>query len=110
MNNTFDNAVYKYRNSIFMDLTMGEPTNIPIVMNVTQYIPLNSINTGFKMVPYLDLFSLMNIDNALSFEKNWLVFLAVLNLTCVISQGKIKPNCLLQCQTLKLQLDDYSVH
>ncbi len=110
MNNTHDNKVYEYINSMFMDLTMSESTNVPVAVNVTQYIPLDSVNSGFQMVPCLDPFSLMNIDNTLSIEENWLVFLAVLNLTCAIPQGKLKQYCLRQCQTLKFQLDHCGMH
>jgi hypothetical protein len=78
--------------------------------NVTQCIPLDNINSGLKKTLTLYPFSFISLDNASLFEKSWLTYLFVLNLTCEVLTGYFKKYCPSQYQTLKAQLDNCGMH
>lgn len=108
MSNTSNKAVQDYLSNMFMDLTMSDPD---AVIEVSQhYVPQDSIETGFKMVPCMDPFSLMGLEKSVSSEKIWLAYLFILNLSCRLPEGHLKQYCLRQCQTLNNQLIHSRMH
>lgn len=108
MNNTSDKAVADYLSNMFMDLTLSDPS---IDLAPTPYYtPLDSIGAGCRLVPCLDPFKLMDIDNETSIKKIWLAYISIINLSVSLPNGYLKQYCLRQCLTLKNQLDNIGVH
>lgn len=110
MTKTSDKAVSDYLNNMFMDLTLSDPEITSDIDGSSAYVPLDSIQHGCQMVPCIDPFKLMTIDNAVSTEKIWLAYLSLLNVLIDLPDGYLKQYCIRQCQTLKLQLNKHRVH
>lgn len=103
MNKTSDKAVADYLNNMFMDLAISEPE--VSTTKVSEYIPLDSNNLGFQLVPCMDPFNLMNLENAVTPSKIWLAYIMVLNLAKNLPSGTLKQYCLRQCQILLNQFN-----
>ena len=108
MSNTSNKAVQDYLSNMSMDLTMSDPETVPDVNQA--YEPQDSIDTGYKMVPCMDPFSLMGLETVVSPENIWLAYLSILNLSSRLPEGHLKQYCLRQCQTLNNQLIHRSMH
>ncbi len=114
MTKTSDKVVCDYLSNMFMDLTLSDSDmdsglNSDINGSST-YVPLDSIQHGCQMVPCIDPFKLMTIDNAVSSERIWLAYLSILNILMILPNGYLKQYCIRQCQTLKLKLNKHRIH
>jgi hypothetical protein len=108
MNKTSDKVISDYLNNMFMDLTISEPD---VITNVcTEYVPLDSTQTGFQLVPCMDPFQFMNLEHSISPSKIWLAYLMILNLARTLPFGPLKKYCLQQCQILINQFNQQSCH
>jgi hypothetical protein len=110
MNKTSDKVVCDYINNMFMDLALSESISEPALDQVRDYVPLDSVVTGYQIVPCMDPFNLMTVENTGSHENIWLAYLSILNLSKGLPGGYLKQYCLRQCLTLKAQLDNRGLH
>ena len=110
MTKTSDKAVSDYLSNMFMDLTLSDSEIRSDNHGSSTYDPHDSIQHGCQVVPCIDPFKLMTIDNAVSKERIWLAYLSILNILMILPDGYLKQYCIRQCQTLKLQLNKHRIH
>lgn len=111
MNKTSDKAVSDYLSNMFMDLTISDTETPPVSNVAVEYSPLDSVQIGSRLIPCLDPFKLMALENAsLTPETIYLAYLSILNFTHQLPEGYLKQYSLRQCQTLQLQLTKYGQH
>ena len=108
MNKTSDKAVADYLNNMFMDLTVSESETI--VSPPSGYQARDSNDIGLRLVPCMDPFQFMNMENSISKSNIWLAYLLILNLSERLPQGTLKQYCLRQCQTLLNQFTQHNHH
>lgn len=108
MNKTSDKAVADYLNNMFMDLTVSDSETV--VSPPSDYQPLDSNDSGFRLVPCMDPFQFMNMGSSIHKSNIWLAYLLILNLSERLPQGSLKQYCLRQCQTLLNQFTQRNHH